>query len=314
MTENASTAELSADELAYFESGGETLPQEQPAVAPEPQAEAPQPEPQQPDRDEKGRFVPHQALHAEREEHKKTRSELQSLKEQQAVLNDRWNTLISLRQQQEQPKEQAPPDPETDIFGFAKWQADQLTALKTKIEDTEKQATQRQQVADQEQTLWNDWSREANAYAAEKPEFGEALTFLSSMRASQLKALGAIDPNLSSDQAITAQINNELRSIVIQSKQANVSPAKFVHDLAIAYGFKTQAPDPAPDPAKVTLPDKLANIAGAIDAAKTVGQSPGRAGGDALTPESIAAMSPAEFERWASDAKNARLLDKMLGA
>lgn len=310
--ENANAAvELSAEEQAYFESGGETEISSQPqpeAVEPE-QVAQPEAE-QQPERDEKGRFVPHQALHAEREEHKKTRSELQSLKEQQAVLNDRWNTLLSLRQQQEQPKEQAPPDPENDIFGYAKWQAEQLNALKSKIEDQEKQATQRQQIEAQEQELWNDWSRDANAYAAEKPEFGEALTFLSNMRASQLKALGAIDPNLSSDAAITAQINNELRSIVVQAKQAGVSPAKFVHDLAIAYGFKA----PAADPAKVTMPDKLANIAGAQEAAKTVGQVPGRAGGDALTPESIAAMSAQEFERWYTDPQNARLFNKMMGA
>lgn len=313
MTDQMNTAELTAEETAYFESGGETaIPAESaPAVELQPEPALAEPEAsQQQDRDEKGRFVPHQALHAEREEHKKTRSELQTLREKHAVLDDRWNTLLNLRQQQEQPKEQAPPDPETDIFGYAKWQAEQLNALKSKFEDQEKQTAQRQQIEAQEQGLWNDWSRDANAYAAEKPDFGEALTFLSGMRASQLKALGSIDPNLSTDAAITQQINNELRSIVIQSRQAGVSPAKFVHDLAIAYGFKA----PAADPAKVTMPDKLANIAGAQEAAKTVGQVPGRAGGDALTPETIAAMSAQEFERWYTDPQNARLFNKMMGA
>ena len=309
--QNASTVELSAEENAYFESGGETEITSAPApevVEPE-QGAQPEPEQQQ-DRDEKGRFVPHQALHAEREEHKKTRGELQSLKEQQAVLNDRWNTLLKLREGQEKQEEtQAPPDPEADIFGYTKWQADQLKALTAKIEDREKQDTQRQQIETQEREIWNAWSTDANAYAAEKPEFGDALAFLSNVRSTQLKALGAIDQNLSTDAAVNQQINNELRSIVVQSRQAGVSPAKFVHDLAIAYGFKATAPDPT----KVTMPDKLAAIAGAQEAAKTVGQVAGRAGGDALTPEAIAAMPPAEFERWANDPKNARLLDKMLG-
>lgn len=310
---NAASVELTAEETAYFESGGQTeLPAQPAEAAPaqEPQVVADDSAGQAPDRDEKGRFVPHQALHAEREEHKKTKAELDEIRRNQAVLNDRWNTLLKLREGQEQQEAQAPPDPETDIFGYTKWQAEQLNALKTKLEDREKQDSQRQQIETQEREIWTTWSQDANAYAAEKPEFGEALTFLSGMRANQLKALGAIDPSLSTEAAITQQINNELRSIVVQSRQAGVSPAKFVHDLAIAYGFKAQ---PA-DPAKVTMPDKLASIAGAQEAARTVGQVPGRAGGDALTPEAIAAMSPAEFDRWAADARNARLLDKMLGA
>ena len=89
--------ELSAEEQAYFETGGESaIPVEEEKPA-ESQAEQPPVEEGQPPedvpRDEKGKFVPHQALHAEREEHKRTKPELAEIRQKQAVLEDRWNTL-----------------------------------------------------------------------------------------------------------------------------------------------------------------------------------------------------------------------------
>lgn len=314
-------AALSASEQAFFESGGETeivetpaevqndtAPQEdlaaQPEITDEPEAVAPE-------RDEKGKFVPHQALHAEREEHKKTKAQLDELGRRQAILDDRWNTMLKLREQQTpKQEEQQAPDPETDIFGYAKWQKEQFDALQAKLSDQERQSTERQQIESQEREIWSSWEQSATEYSAQKPEFKDAVSFLSETRTKQLQAFGKVDPRFSTPQGINDQINAELRAIVVQAKQANVSPAEFVHNLAVNYGFQAKAPDPA----TIGMPDKLAGIASAQEAARTVGQASGRSGSDALTPESIAAMPAAEFERWASDPKNAAILDKMLGA
>lgn len=320
---------LSASEQAFFESGGVTEVVDTPEVAtggaPQGDLAAAAGDGQQQDglphteqsdqqdgqvRDEKGRFVPHQALHAEREEHKKTKAELEEIRRDQAVLNDRWNTLLALRQQQDQPQEQAPPNPEEDIFGYAKWQAEKLKALEEKLTTQETQTRQQQEVAQQEQAIWNEWSQSAQTYAAEKPEFGDAVKWLSEFRGKQLQAMSLIDERFSTPQGVNEQINQELRAIVLSAKQKGINPAEVVHKIALSYGFQAKAPDPG----NMGLPEKLAGIASAQEAAKTVGQVSGRSGGDALTPEAIAAMPPAEFERWAADPKNARLLDKMLGA
>jgi len=137
--------ELSAEEQAYFETGGESpLPAEEAPPA-EGNAEQPPAEGQQQEeapRDEKGKFVPHQALHAEREEHKRTKSELAEIRQKQAVLEDRWNTILAMKQQQEAPKEEGPPDPNEDIFAYAKWQGEQLAALQQKISGQEQQVQQ----------------------------------------------------------------------------------------------------------------------------------------------------------------------------
>lgn len=315
MTENQTNiTELTAEEQAYFESGGET----ELKLTPEPVEELPQDaeqpalqeEPQTQERDEKGRYVPHQALHAEREEHKKTKAQLEEISRKQAVLEDRWNTLLKIKEAQPQPEPELPPDPEQDIFGFAKWQADRVKALEEKLSSQEKQTEQQRQIEAQEQEVWSTWKHDANSYASEKPEFGDAVQWLSDFRAKQLASMAAIDERFSSPEGINAQINAELRAIVLAAKEKGQRPASVVHQMALAYGFQPKSSDPQ----NLSLPEQLAKVASAQEAARTVGQAAGRAGADALTPEAIAAMPAAEFERWVSDPANARLLDRMMGA
>lgn len=306
--------ELSAEESAYFESGGETELKASPPQDVQ-QSEPPVIEGQQEqqpleNRDEKGRFVPHQALHAEREEHKKTKAQLEEISRKQAIFEDRWNTLLKLREQQEQPQEETPPDPEQDIFGYAKWQAKQLEQLQTKISNQEKQTEQQRQIETQEREIWSTWQQDASSYASEAPDFGDAVKWLSDFRSKQLSAMSMVDDRFSTPEGITEQINAELRAIVVAAKQKGQRPAAVIHQMAKAYGFQA----PAPDPKDITLPEQLARVANAQEQSKTIGQVQGRSGADAMTPEAIASMSASEFERWAADPKNAALLDKMLGA
>jgi hypothetical protein len=315
MTEE-NTGGLSAAEEAYFSSGGETEittePEPSPDPSPEPQALQPEPDPEPApaERDEKGRFVPHQALHAEREEHKKTKAELEQIRQQQAILNDRWNTLLTATKQQEQPQPEAPPDPNEDIFAYAKWQGDQLKALQEKIEGREKAEQQQSQIAAQDQELWGHWSQSAQSYASEAPDFGDAVKFLSETRTNQLRALSAVDPRFSDDNGILNQINAELKSIVVAAKERGENPARVVHELAKAYGFTgTKAPEPAAN----GLTQKLAQIDAAQNASRTLAASPGRNAGDPISPEAIASMSNSEFEAWMKVPENAKRFQSMMG-
>src|SRR6478736_6951391 len=203
-----STSGLSAAEEAYFSSGGETEITADPApvadLAPtadtvdpvDPSAAVVDPAAPQ-ERDDKGRFVPHQALHAEREEHKKTKAELEQIRQQQAILNDRWNTLLTATKQSE-PQAETPPDPEVDIFAHSKWQADRLKALETKLSDREKADEEARTAAAADNELWGHWSQSAQAYAATNTDFGDAVKFLSDTRTAQLKALALVDPSFAS--------------------------------------------------------------------------------------------------------------------
>lgn len=305
--------DLSPSEAAYFESGGATEIVAD-APAPAPAADVPLAEPapvDQPlgERDEKGRFVPHQALHAEREEHKKTKAELEEIRKTQAVLNDRWNTLLKLK---EQPAEEpaGPPDPNEDIFAYAKWQGDKIKALEEKVTGREKQEEQARTVEQQEREIWSHWSEAAKTYASEKTDFGDAVTFLSDARTKQLAALAAVNPDFATEQGRLQQINAELRQIVAGAKQLGKNPAEIVYEMASAYGYAPKAPA---DPGKVALPDKLAAIDAAQNASRTLATPGGRNAAEPMSAETIASMSASEFDAWYKSPDNQRLFAKMMG-
>lgn len=304
------TGALSASEAAYFESGGETEITVE-AVTPEPdqQPEAPAPEVQgqQPEPEgDKSKFVPHGALHAEREEHKKTRSELQQLREQQAVLNDRWNTILTAQKPAVE-EVKAPPNPEEDIFAYSKWQADQLKALQDKVDGRERQETEQRQASQADQALWGEWSQSAQSFAAEKQDFGDAVKYLSDAREKQLTAIGRLDQRLSTPQARTEQINAELKGIILAAKQNGISPAEAVYQIAKDYGFTAPAPDP------VVVSEKLDQIDAAQTASRTLAGTPGKPAGDAMTAEAIASMPAADFDRWYAKPENQQRFNKLMG-
>lgn len=303
MAENQSA--LTAEEVAYFESEGDA-----PLTAPEPEhveKEGLQTEaegltvPQEvaeteKARDEKGRFVPHQALHAEREEHKKTKAQLEEISRKQAILEDRWNTLLKAGVGAEQkPVEEDPePDPNVDIFAHNAWlkrQIEKERSIRSEREEAEKQTRAAQE---QEQAIWSEWHQSAQTYMAETPDFGEAVKFMSELRDRQLQALSFANPQLRSEQGRVQQINAELKQIVQAAKQQGLSPAEAVYQLAQGFGYQKVAQGQQTP----QMPDKLVSVARAQEASRTVGQAPGKAGGDELTLEGLLAMSPAEYDKW----------------
>jgi len=321
-----STSGLSAAEEAYFSSGGETEITADPApvadLAPiadtadpaDPSAAVVDPV-APPERDDKGRFVPHQALHAEREEHKKTKAELEQIRQQQAILNDRWQTLLAFNPVPDAQKDrltETPPDPEVDIFAHSKWQADRLKALENKLSDREKADEEARTAAAADNELWGHWSQSAQAYAATNTDFGDAVKFLSDTRTAQLKALALVDPSFASDQGVLNQINMELKSIVGAARQKGIDPAMAVHELAKAYGFNG-AKAPTADPAAADLAGKISQIDAAQNASRTLAASPGKNAGDPLSAEAIASMPTKEFEAWMKVPENASRFQKMMG-
>ncbi len=311
---NENESDLSASEQAYFESGGESEVVATPETPAQPETPV-TPEDEttpavEPERDEKGKFVPHQALHQEREEHKKTKAQLEARDRQKAILEDRWNTLLKLQEKppaEEQPA--GPPDPEQDMFGYMKWQADQIQSLKSETENQKKQAEQQRQIEQQESEIWTHWQQSAQTFASATPEFNEAALFLADIRDKQLAGMAFVNPELADKKARDQIMNQELRAIIVAAKQNGINPAQAVFDLAKnVYGFA-----PKPPPGTPQLPDNLAQIDRAQRASQSLTATNGKAGGDPISAEAIAAMSPDEFSSWVKKPENERLFNKMLG-
>lgn len=306
------TSGLSAAEEAYFASGGDeskldaeigadTSEQTEAEVS----AEHSGNQSEQQERDDKGRFVPHGALHAEREEHKKTKAALEEIQRNQAILNDRWNTLLATgKPQQEQPKEETPPDPTVDIIGYMQWQAEQTKQINEKMATEERQRQEAAQHQQQEQVIWSTWDNSVNQAKTAIPDFDAATGFLAQLRDNQLQAFASVDPNFANPQARVAQINAELRQIIVQAKNAGQDPATAVYQIAKGYGYSVA--EPAPDNNKI---DKIIQ---AQAGSKTIAGTNGNAMADPLSAQAILDMPTAEFDAWVQNPANAKRFEKML--
>lgn len=303
--------DLSAEEQAYFESGGEAeLPeaattqedvdagaeQEREAAgkAKEGGGEADKPQ------DEKSKTVPHQALHAEREEHKKTRSELNEMREKWARLEERMQMFAA---QKPQEKEEAAPDPNEDVFGALMYERQKREALEKQFNETAQQAQERQQAQQQVRTAFGHLNQSIEVARQTTPDIDEASNWLYGLRKSQLKAAGMDD--FSAEQ----HIQQEVYGGIITALQRGMDPAAYFYEYAKASGYTRKESSDAGKEAA----EKIQKIAKAQDASKTIGQTSGKAGGDEITPEALAGMSDSEFSAWIDKPENARKFEQIMG-
>jgi hypothetical protein len=303
---------LSDAELSYFQTGGETEVTQEPESNAEVQEGQAAPEAvtqEQPEdqgaRDEKGRFVPHGALHAEREEHKKTKAQLEEIARKQAVLEDRWNTLLQAGKQQEAPADDTPPDPNVDIFAYTAWQGEQVKKLQARLDEDAAQRQQMTQQQAEEREIVTTWQTSVQEFQTRQADFPDAAKYLSDLRSQQLGALGLDAPT------INATIDAELKGVIKQAKTLGKSPAEIIYQYASVSGYK-HAQTQQQTTGNVQMPDNLARVAAAQEASRTIASGSGRAGADPTSPEAIAAMSEKEFAVWASIPENARRFERML--
>lgn len=308
-------AGLSPAEEAFFQSGGETPIVEEATVVDKPVTDAPaevaaDPAQQQEQgtRDEKGRFVPHQALHAEREEHKKTRAELNEIRERQARLDERWQMLTKSQQEAEKPKEVVP-DPNEDPIAAMEWTYNQLRARQEQEAKQQQEFEQRTQQEQQVQQVVSYVEQNYNDTVRTDPEVEAAYQAAFRSYAQEFQHLGYQGKAL--QQVMEQQLLNFQWSAA-QQMQQGVPIGDFIKNIAKTRGWQAKAPETV-DPGKLELNEKLDGIAKAIDASKTIGSTTARAGTDALSAQAIADMPAHEFEAWMKVPENARRFKTLMG-
>lgn len=242
-------------------------------------------------RGQNGRFVPHQALHQEREKHKATRNELETMRERQARADERLavlNEIIGKADEGAKPgakQAPAPIDPEADPIGALQSAIAEIKRLEAEITSSKSQSQERETARAMQSAYQND----AIKYLAEKPEFKDAYRFLMEARHRELEVMGMSD---------VAERNrfiaNEERGVVAAAFQSRRSPAQMLHNLAIARGFKAepapQSPKPASDPVR-----KIEQIAKGQQQAGASLTGAGGASGEGLTISALADMNEEEF-------------------
>lgn len=212
-------------------------------------------------RDDKGRFVPHAALHRERvrlqterernatlaQENSQLTTNYTKLAERVAVLQEIWNKPKDPEPAPAAPEPVAPPDPEQDIFAYTRWQAEQIKAaqnqileLSKKIEERDTNVTQRLT----ERDMIDGYKQDAVVFGQQQPAFREAYTNLINQRHAALALLGF------NDAAERARIiNTEEKELVQRAYGQGKRPAEFIYNYAVVNGYRPAAPAPNPTPA-----------------------------------------------------------------
>ncbi len=243
-------------------------------------------------RAQNGRFVPHQALHKERERRKGVETELQAVRERQARADERLAVLNEILASEGDGRKPAtdkpvePIDPQADPLGALQQALGHIQRLEKHIKDRETQQGERESARAMQSAYQNDALR----YVQDAPDFKDAYKYLIEGRHRELEAMGMTDANQRNQ-----FIANEERSLVSQAFQLKRSPAQMIHNLAIARGFApTAAPAQNGDPAKAHA-EKIERIANGQKAAGASLSGAGGSSGEGLTAAALADMSEEDF-------------------
>ena len=299
---------LSPAEMDYFSSKGERteglIPQATPAPEPtaEPAAAEPTTEPTA-DVDEDGafyldengkarsvitgKFVPHQALHKERERRKGVESELNTYRERMARAEERLsvlNEVLTKPQPAEAPVNEEVPDPERDIFAYVKHLEKRLNMVDQTTQQSQQERVQEQQLA----RLQNAYAQDAQAFMNEKKDFRDAYSYIANSRARELAALGY------SQQQIQQQMTQEETNIVAQAFQQRKSPSAVLYEQAIARGYSPKQAEAIAQPSNTNTAQRLDAVARGQATQKSL-SSAGGSGGEGLSVEALISMSDDEY-------------------
>lgn len=288
--------------------GGEAAPAPAaPAVAPAGEAAAPgevvDPENEDGGADEnKGKFVRHGAFHQERERRKAVERERDEFRVTLARMEERYRIMseggaaqpAAAAAAQAPAEPETPPDPNEDIFGYAKYLEKQIQDIRAgQTQLTEAQKTEQAQRAEtaQRTEVLNAYQGDVRRVMAAQPEFAEAYNHLLTTRIEELKLLGVPE-----SEAVQA-VRDEEFGIAQAAIRAGQSPAERLMQIAKIRGFAPKAAAPAAPAAPAeTAAEKSARIAKGQAASLSLSSAGGAPAGE-ITLEMLASMSEVDFAK-----------------
>lgn len=259
----------------------EPTPAEEPA---EPQAapveeaqEQPAPEEQaaeQPGKPPEG-FVPHGAMHKEREERKAAEARAAALEARLAAFE------AAAKPAPEEPEEPQYVDPVEDPEGYRKYDQyhkdKQAAQIKAQQDEREAALAQQQRIT-AAQTA-------EEAFIKDQPDYPDAVKHLAETRMANLRQAGL------NEQQVRQQIQKDYNELFDAAKAIGMNPAKLAYIRAQEFGY---APTPKVDPAEA---QRLQAQAAAADATQTLSGAGGGSQAGGITAQDLANMSQEEFDK-----------------
>lgn len=247
---------------AFFESGGEKVPEAVVEQKSEPELEV-KPEPVVEEKKPDDRHVPLAALHEERLKRKDLQSKVERMEQ----------TFQQLVQSVQQPSAPAPTFDDDPIQNLK----NENDAIKQHLQ----QQIEQNNVAQNRQNLVNTYRSHAAEFTKTTPDFNDAYSFISQQRQAEYEAAG-----YSPQDAASMLIQDEM-AIVYKALQDEVNPAERVYNLAKVRGYKGKS---VVETTKMEIAEK------GIKAGKSLSSASGVADGE-VTLESLAELPTDEFNK-----------------
>lgn len=296
---------LTAQEAAYFESGGEhadglgASTSSVPEAGEQAQQAAAQHQTQQDPvaQQQEQRTVPLAALQEERAERKRLRDEVQQMRDQQAALMQR---ILSAQQQPAQQQEQQIqiPDYATDPVGHLRAQNELLARQLQQVTAHVAGQTQQQQQMTQAQAaqlqFQHHLAADEAAFRQQAPDYDAAAVFLQQSRAAEYRALGMTNP-----MEIQQALNQDVMAMFGIAQRNGTSVAEAAYNLAKARGYKAAQAPGAGGQGQAQQQDNAARLATIAQGQQQAASLSG-AGGGAVAPlsiEKLLSMSDTEFAK-----------------
>lgn len=303
------TETLSAEDKAYFDTRGETVTAPEPAATEEEttteevvetaeveaeEAEETTTEEAEAEKPTGQSKVPLAALTKERNERKAVAAKLAETERKAAILEDRWNQILQQQEKANQPAQAEPakparPDTKADPLAAVEYVIDRLAADDQKREETERQTKEQQAANEAWDKTVNVARAQYEAAASADENFEPTYTALRENIGTEymeLYGLSAAEAKVEVDRYEAQQIAYAVdRGIDIAAHMRKLAKTRNI----------TVAPK-TPAPAAGESLDKLAEGVNGSTSLSAAGG--GRVA--ATNAQSIADMSPGDFEAWLS--------------
>jgi hypothetical protein len=335
---------LTADEVAFFESGGESglnteAGSDNAGGAADTNngdgSNAPDGGDNSADKGNKGgdktgeaKHVPLAALQEERTKRKALGDTVKSLETQLAEFRGKFSILERLGKQPaageggEGDAPAGPPNPREDIFAAFDHVAGKLGDLEKQTTEEKAAAKAREEAETADRQFVSNYRNDAAQFEAKTPDFKPAYNFLLASRAQELIRIGYDDPNALAEagaddaevhaarKALHDALMADERGIAELAFSKKKSPAEIIYGLAQQRGYKKDGAKPGGD-SKPKGDDVLDTIERGQAAHKSLSNTGGGSGEDAMTAERLISMPLAEFEAWTE--KNPAAARRILG-
>lgn len=289
------TPSLSADEAAFFESGGEKAIPAEGIDAGTGGGEGGEAKPAgeaKPSDSPKNDHVPLATFLEEKKARKELSGKLTEYEKQIAEFKGKFAIIDRLKL----PGEAAaavpagPPSPEEDIFGAVKHVGETVAQMQKAAADAKAAQEATEKTASEQKVFVDKYRKAADEFEQVNPDFKEAYNFLLNSRAAELKAIGYDTP----ETLHNALIADEM-AIAQMAFERGKSPAEMLYNLSKQRGYKQEA---AADPNKGKAAEKLETIERGQAANKSLSNAGGSSGDPEMTAEALIAMSSEDFEAW----------------